>query len=310
MAGAIYFDLGRASWLGTLFSLLWVAVVCVAYLIWHPVWQPFFALLAIFSVFLLWWFSQQPSNDRLWNANFAQLAHFNLDGDTVTAANVRNTEYVSLSSFEPHFETRTYQLSQLVGVDAAIVYWGSPWLCHPMLIFNFGEAGRLCMSIEVRYRVHQKYSFLRSLYRQQEIIYVVSDERDAILKRTKYSHNHDVYLYHLCAEPEEIRKVFLEYVMSTNDLVQSPRWYHGLTTNCTTSIYRQRSHQVEWDWRWLFNGRLDEMIYDHGRLDTTMPFEELKKLSRVNDFANQAPRENFGDYIRERLAGYTSKQGY
>ena len=204
------------------------------------------------------------------------LPSITIEGEQVTIHNVRNTEYRTLEDFTPHYETRSYRLSHLQGIDAAVIYWGSKWISHPMLIFDFGEDGRVCFSIEVRYRIGQKYGFLRTLYRQQEIIYLISDERDAILKRTKYSKNHDVYLYHLKASPEEIQKVFLEYVVSTNDLAECPRWYNGLTTNCTTSIYRQRADQVEWDWRWLFNGRLDQMIYDHGRLNTNYPFRRTQ----------------------------------
>jgi hypothetical protein len=303
-AGAIYFDVGRGRWFAWPLTLLWIVAIVAAYLFWEPMWQSYVGLLAVFAGFLGWWLSQQPSNLREWNPNFALLPRFEIDGNAITVHDVRNTVYRAHDDFTPHYETRVYDLSNLRGIDAAITYWGSPWLCHPMLIFDFGEDGRLCMSIEVRYRIGQKYGFLRSLYRQQEIMYVVSDERDAILKRSKHSENHDVYLYRLQAEKEETIKVFFEYVVIANKLRDKPRWYHGLTTNCTTSIYRQRTREVQWDWRWLFNGKLDEMIYDRGRLDNSVPFAELKGQSKVNEIANCAPAEGFGDFIRHQLPKY------
>ena len=307
-AGALYFDVGRASRLAGLLVLFWVAAVIGVFILWQPVWKPFLLMIVFWSVFLLWWFSQQPSNERDWNPNCSTPARFDLDGDLITIENVRNTEYRTLDDFTSRYETRTYRLSHLSGVDVAITYWGSSWLCHPLLIFTFddqaGEENRICFSIEVRYRVGQQYSFLRSLYRQQEIMYVVSDERDAILRRSKFSENHDVYLYRLFGEAEEIRKVFLEYVASTNGLTDNPRWYHGLTTNCTVSIYRQRTRQVDWDWRWLFNGKLDEMLYERERLDARLPFEELKQNSLVNEIANRAPSNDFGNFIRRELPAY------
>ncbi len=307
IAGALYFDVGRGRWFAWPLVCLWVGLVACGFAVWTPLWKPWLALVLFLAVFLRWWFSQQPRHDRNWNPNFAVLPRFEMNGDVVTAYNVRHTEYQSAEDFTPHYETRQYRLANLVGLDAVVIYWGSPWLCHPLLIFDFGTAGRLCISIEVRYRVGQRYGFLRSLYRQQEIIYVVSDERDAILKRSKHSKNHDVYLYRLAAEPQEIAKVFLEYIVSANQLVEQPYWYHGLTTNCTTSIYRQRAGEIEWDWRWLFNGQLDKMLYDHGRLDHRMPFAELKQLSRVNQIANRAPREGFGETVRRELPGYLLK---
>ena len=302
--GAIYFDVARTRWYAWPLILLTATCCGAMFVFWRPVWQPLFAVLAAVLLFLRWWFSQQPSNHRDWDPNYAVLPKFVIDGDAVQVQNVRNTVYRTAEDFTPQFETRDYCLSQLNGVDGIIVYWGSPFLCHPMLVFDFGKQGRLCMSIEVRYRRHQDYNFWRSLYRQQEIIYVASDERDAILKRSKYLDDHDVYLYRLQVDPEEVRKVFLEYVVSANALHDQPRWYHGITTNCTTSIYRQRSRKIDWDWRWLFNGKLDEMIYDHDRLDRSVPFAELKQKSEITQLANEAPAEGFGDYVRSRLPLY------
>lgn len=303
-AGAIFYDLGGGKMLGWVLMIAWLTAVVAAFACLQALWQPFLLLLIVFGFFISWWRSQKPSHHRNWNPNFAVLPRIAIEGDSVTVQNVRNTEYRTLEDFSPRYETRQYRLSRLVGIDAIVVYWGSAWISHPMLIFDFGEDGRICFSIEVRYRQGQKYGFLRSLYRQQEIVYLISDERDAILKRSKYSKNHDVYLYRLKAAPEEIQRVFLEYVVSTNDLADSPRWYNGLTTNCTTSIYRQRADQVEWDWRWLFNGRLDQMIYEHGRLNAELPFEELRQKSWVNDIANNADAEDFGDQIRRELSAY------
>jgi len=306
-AGALFYDVCRASKFAWSLVFLWLASVSCLFLVWQPLWKPFLLTLSVFGLFLLWWRSQKPSNHRNWNSNFSNLARIEIEGDAVTIHNVRNTEYRSLQDFTTHYETRTKRLSNLVGVDVVITYWGSSWICHPMLVFDFGPEGRICISIEVRYRQDQKYGFLPSLYRQQEICYVFCDERDAILKRSKYSENHDVYLYRLSAENDEIQKVFLEYVVSANDLAERPRWYNGLTTNCTTSIYRQRAREVDWDWRWLFNGQLDQMIYDRGRLDTSLPFEELKQKSWVNEIANHAPAENFGDTLRRELSVYQTK---
>lgn len=306
-SGALYYDVGRASKFAWVLVCLWATAVFVVFIIWQPLWKPFLLVLIISGLLLWWWFSQKPSNDRNWNPNFIKLAHIDLEGDTVTIHNVRDTEYRSLQDFTTQYGTRNLHLSNLVGIDVIITYWGPSWICHPMLVFDFGREGRICISIEVRYRQGQDYSFLPSLYRQQEICYVFCEERDAVLRRSRYSEKHDVYLYQLVAEKDEIQTVFLEYVVSANQLAEAPCWYNGLTANCTTSIYRQRSRQVDWDWRWLFNGQLDQMLYDRERLDQSMPFKELKKESWANEIANRAPQENFGDYIRNELPAYVQK---
>jgi hypothetical protein len=186
-------------------------------------------------------------------------------------------------------------------VDVIFFDWGDGLRGHPALVFDFGRDGRICMSIEARITKGQKYSVFRSLYRQQELIFVAADERDVILRRTKYSQGQWAYLYHLNSSVEELKRVFLDYVNTIDQLYESPRWYHVLFTNCTTSFYKLPSTRVRWDWRVIANARLDRALYKDGRLDRTLPFKELRRLAYLNDIANTAPSAGFGDHIRREL---------
>jgi hypothetical protein len=82
-------------------------------------------------------------------------------------------------------------------------------------------------------------------------------------------------------------------------LRDTPRWYHGLCANCTTS-YQPRS-RFRIDWRVLVNGRLDQALYEDGRLDRSLPFDDLRKLAGLNTIASSAPEKGFGDHIRREL---------
>jgi len=307
IAGALFYDVGHASKPAWILVFLWIATVVTVFAVWHPVWKPFLLVLIFFALFLVWWFSQQPSNDRNWKPGTAVLASIEICGDKVTIENVRNAEIHDSDDADPHYETRCFHLSRLCGLDSMVCFWGSPWMSHPLFVFDFGLDGRICFSIEVRYRQGQKYNLLSSLYRQQELIYHVCDERDVLLRRTKSSQHQDVYLYKINAAESEILRFFLEYTEQVNDLIKRPRWYHGLTTNCTTSIYAQRANQMAWDWRLLFNGNLDQMLYDRQRLDQSLPFETLKQNSWTNEIANRAPQENFGNFLRDELSAYQPK---
>jgi hypothetical protein len=306
-AGAIYFDASQASRKGGVLALAWVVLALGAFVFWQPFWKPFLLLVLFEGVFMWWWFSQQPSHLREWDGNFDRMPRIAMDGDIITIEGIRNTEYQSNGDSTPQYQTRNYHLSKLRGVDLLILSWGSPWMCHPMFVFDFGPDGRVCISIEVRYRVGQKYSLLRSLYRQQELMFVVSDERDAILRRTKWLQGHDLYLYRVQSDALALRRFFFEYANSINSLAAQPRWYHGLTTNCTTSIYAQGRGHIKWDRRMLFNGALDRLMYDRQLLDQDLPFETLREQSWLNDVANAAPAEGFGDHIRRNLPGYRQR---
>jgi len=303
-AGAIFYDVGSGGASGVVLAAAWIALVLAAFFFLKPPWKPLVLLLIVFAFFSIWWFSQEPSQHRNWDPHCTSLSHITLEGDAITIKNVRNSEYHAIGDSTPRYETRDYRLSQLHGVDVLILNWGSPWMSHPMFVFDFGPDGRICISIEVRYRVGQEFSLLRSLYRQQELIYIVSDERDAILRRTKYLEGHNLHLYRLLADALVVRQFFLEYANTINALAQTPRWYHGLTTNCSTSIYAQGRGRMRWDWRMLFNGTLDRLMYDRKLLEQGLPFEQLKELSLINEIANQAPSGGFGDYLRQKLPGY------
>ncbi len=80
----------------------------------------------LFLVLLGWWLSIPPSNDRDWQRDVAELATATIDGDRVTIHNLRNFEYHSSDDYTEQWETRTYDLSRIVGVDIYFFFWGSP----------------------------------------------------------------------------------------------------------------------------------------------------------------------------------------
>jgi len=168
-------------------------------------------------------------------------------------------------------------------------------------VFDFGPDGRVCVSIEVRYQRGQKYLPLRSLYRYYELIFLVADERDAVLRRTKYGPGQEAHLYRLATTAEELRATFLDYVDAINAIYRTPRWYHGLVTNCTTAFYQLPSRRWRWDWRVLANAHLDKALYAAGRLDRSVSFPALRRAAYLNEVANAAPTDGFGDHVRREL---------
>jgi uncharacterized protein DUF4105 len=300
--GAIYFDFPAA---GPFAAILFVFVLLAAIVF---VRGKVLKLAVVFGAFVLvaaWWLTLKPSNDRRWQPDVAQLAWAEINGDLVTIHNVRNCDYRTDTDFTTQWETRTVYLSEITGMDVAIMYWGSPWMAHPIVSFRFADALPLCFSIETRKTMGQEYSALRGLYRQYTLIYIVADERDSIRVRSKYRHGEDAYLYRTLASPAQARARFLEYVNATNTLRDQPRWYNALTNNCTTNIRTQRSmdQRASWDWRMLVNGKSDELLYEHHLIATGgLPFSELKRRSQINKRASDADQDpDFSRLIREGL---------
>ena len=138
-------------------------------------------------------------------------------------------------------------------------------------------------------------------------MYVVADERDVLRLRTSFRQGEDVYLYRTTATPADARQRFLEYLRALNHLYDHPRWYNALTTNCTTTVRTQReaSRRMAWDWRFLVNGKGDELMFERGVLKTDgLSFAELKKLAHINEAAVSAGDSNeFSSLIRLNRPG-------
>lgn len=288
--GAFYFDFpwpaGRSSAAVCLALLLSFAVIFV-----RGSWRKIGSVVAVSAAVLGWWLMLTPLTDRKWQPDVARTASAEFRGDEVTFHNVRNCDYRSDTDFTPRWETRTVRLSKLTGIDMAINYWGSPYMAHPIISFQFADAPPLCFSIETRKEVGESYSALGGIYRQYELIYIVADERDVVRVRTNFRKGEDVYLYRLKITPDNARGRFLDYVTALNQLHAKPRWYHAVTTNCTTSIRNQRdpARRNSWDWRILVNGKADEMLYQRGALHTGgLAFADLKSRSRINAAASAA----------------------
>ncbi len=304
VCGALYFDVGRQSCFGILWMVVWGVFVIMVNVFVQPIFYAVLCFTLVFALILVWWFSQRPSNERDWEPNFSKLCRIKIDGDNVVVKNVRNSYYRSREDYDVNHETRDYRLSELSAAEVLILFWGSSWMSHPMVIFDFGNDRHLCISVEVRYRRGQTYNIFKSLFRQYEIMYVVSDERDAILMRTKFGENQDCYLYRLQLDRESVLQLFREYVGTINRLADSPEWYHGLTDNCTTAIAKQRTEKVDLDVRLFLNGKLDKLLYDRGRLHCQLPFEDLKRQSLINQIANEATNLEFSKMIRRDLPGF------
>ena len=303
--GAVWFDapFGNANkFIAGLLALASVAALVFV----RPFWRKVGVSALLFGGVLAWWMTLSPTNDSDWQPDVAQKAWADIQGDEVTFHNVRNCDYRTETEYTPHWETRTVRISQITGIDLAIDYWGSPWIAHPIVSFQFTDAPPLCFSIETRRKLGQTYSAIEGLYRQFELIYIVADERDVIRVRTNYR-DEDIYLYHTTISPARARERFLEYIHSLNALRNKPRWYNAITTNCTTSIRTQHppKERIPWDWRILLNGKCDELMYErHFIVIDGLPFAELKSRSLIDTrarAANDSP--DFSQLIRVGLPG-------
>jgi len=268
------------------------------------------AYLLGFCIVLAWWLTLKPSNDANWQPDVDRTAWGDIAGDRVTIHNLRNCDYRTENDYSDCWSDRTLYLSQIRAADLFLTNWGIRFASHPIISFQFGDDEHVAFSIEARYKAGQAYSTVLGCFRQYELIFVTADERDLIRLRTNFRKDEEVSMYRLQGTPEVARAMFLTYVTYLNSLKDHPEWYNEVTRNCTTTIERQLAAHVNnpqsWNYQFLLNGTLDELLYDRGRLVTGgLSFPELKEREHINAVARAANRSpDFSALIRAGRVGF------
>ncbi|MEM1209553.1 MAG: DUF4105 domain-containing protein, partial [Planctomycetota bacterium] len=261
---------------------------------WHTWWPERFVLAAWLSV-LLWLAVRSPSHDRAFRVDISVLPELSIADDTVHVTRLRNFERFADGTFEPRWEDRKYTLSKLRGVDMIVEPFAlTELVAHTMLSFDFGDEGRLVLSIEARMETGETYGPVAGALRQFELGYFFIDERDALTVRGAKP-GQALYAYPIRADPEHVQAVFRRVVAEANEILNEPRWYHIILDNCTTvwvrAVQRVRGEPFRLHRDIVLNGRIARGLHGIGVIDTDLPFEQAREKFRIDD----AVREHFDD---------------
>jgi hypothetical protein len=304
-AGAIYYSPLAPPPLRAPAAVTFLTATLCAFVFW-PWRRAVKVFLVAFAVLVALFFRLPASNDRDWQPEVAVTPWAEIKGDLVTIHGVRNFDYRTETDFTPRWEDRTYDLRALDSADIIAVYWAGKAIAHVMVSFGFAGKDYVAVSIETRKEKGEGYSTLAGFFRNYELYYVVADERDVIRVRSNYREPQEqVYIYRTRGPQRNIKRVFLDYLKTMNEMRERPRFYNTLTTNCTTSILthtRLNPESPPLSWKILLSGYVPDYLYELGRIDTSMPFAELEKVSLVNPRAHAADKDpDFSQRIREGL---------
>ncbi|ADJ22176.1 conserved hypothetical protein [Hyphomicrobium denitrificans ATCC 51888] len=303
---AIHFSNLPTAWLRSALAIAFAAFAIWALWLSRPRHTILFA--ALFLGVVAWWISISPSHDRNWRPEVAVMPRATIDGDRVRITGVRNFDYRSRDDFTVRYEEREVLLSHLTGIDFYVSYWAEGWVGHTFLSFIFDNAPPLSISIETRPEVGEGFDPIASLFKQFELIYVVADEHDLVGLRVNHRQE-TVYLYRLNTSADDARRLLMIYLKRINELADRPEFYHLLSNSCTINIIRYANaagRKGRFDIRHLLNGLIDSYLYHSGRIDTTLPFDELRRRSLINAAAQAADgAPDFSDRIRASLPTIT-----
>jgi hypothetical protein len=300
---AIYYS--NLPWAGLRLAL---AIAFAAFAVWaiwlSPQRRMSVALIVLYLGVVAWWMSISPSHDRQWRPEVAVMPRAFIEGDRVRLMGVRNFEYRSLDDFTVRYEEREVWLSHLTALDFYVSYWSEGPVGHTFLSFIFDNVPPLSISIETRPEVGEGFAPVASLFKQFELIYVVGDERDLVGVRANHRHE-TVYLYRLNTSADDARRLLLVYLARINELADRPEFYHLLGNSCTINIIRYANaagRAGKFEISHLLNGLIASYLYDSGRVDTSLPLDELRRRSLINEAAREANgAPDFSERIRASL---------
>jgi hypothetical protein len=244
-------------------------------------------LAAAYAGLLIWWIGLSPSNDRDWADDVAQMVHGTVNGDRVTLQNVRNFAWRSESDYTPRWETRSYDLGRLTSLDMIVSYWSHRTIAHMLISFGFEDGAHVVFSVEVRREKSQSFSEIGGFFKEFELCIIAADERDIVRLRTNVRCE-DTFLFRLKMPVAAMRSLLLAYVEEANALARIPRFYHTITGNCTTLVWRMLKRIVQplpFSYRVLLSGYLPEYVYEVGALDRRYPIEALRTLGYISERA-------------------------
>jgi hypothetical protein len=266
------------------------------------------AYLTLVITWFFWYGNIQASNDRNWQKDVAVLSYATQKNNLIYVHNIRNFKYFSEENYEVSYYDETFDIDKLDGIDFIATHWMGPNVAHTFLSFSFSDNKHLAISIEARKEVGESYSMIRGFFKDNELYYVVADERDLIGLRTNIRKNppEHVYMYQINAKQEDIKKVFLNYIKKINTLKNTPEFYNTLTTNCTTSIWNNSLvdySNMKFNWEILVSGYTVNYLYENGLLKTyNLSFKELQKKAYINPLVEDKTIDiSYSSKIRQKI---------
>jgi hypothetical protein len=195
-----------------------------------------------------------PSNDRDWERDMAVTTETIINGNLITIKGVRDAKYRTSDDYDLSYLTNTYNVNKLEKAYFFTNPFGS-LSAHTMLGFEFSDGQKVVLSVEIRREKGEVFSGYKGVLRAYELIYVWGTEDDLIKLRTNIRENDGTYMYPLKMSTENIRKLFVEAALRTNELKYKPEFYNTITNNCTTNLavllQKVYNKPIIVDWRYL-----------------------------------------------------------
>lgn len=217
-----------------------------------------------------------PSLERSWDADVRVLAdvEFREDG-RVALSGIRDWSYRGDSVVSRRYFDAVYDPTSITGAWLYEQELGlGGWIAHTFLVFEFdtpsADARRLGLSVETRREEGETYSLVRGMLNSFEVTHIWATEQDLVTRRVDHL-DYPLTRYPVSVEPHVLADVFVAFLRETAALASSPRWYHTIRSNCTSSLIRyvnqERPGAIPGHYSSVLTGLADSHLAALGYLD-------------------------------------------
>lgn len=250
-------------------------------------------LVAFFALYrLVTFLLKKPTGIGEWSPDQALLSWVDVSEKSITIHNIRNCVYRTEKDYDVHYYDKTFSLEDIRGVDFIVEpFMKLKGVAHTFVSFLFSDGSYVAVSVEIRKRKGEHFSATKGFFKHFELMYVFADERDIIAMRACYRRD-QVYLYHINTTQEKAQQMFLSMAARANKLKEKPEFYDTISNTCTTNIADHANsvtpNRVPMNHKVFAPSFSDELAYDIGLIDNSLPFAETKKRALINTRADAA----------------------
>lgn len=306
---AIYYHEFLPRWLGLIFAIAFVAGIAAVLVKLKKVIVARAIVAGMILLVYLTWIWITPRTDRVWLDQHQRFATISIQENRVSITGLRHTKYVTEQNYKTEYESFDFDLNRIRSVWFFVQRFTSlKSLGHTFLSFEIDtDSGRrfISVSAEIRCEPNEGYGPIRGMFKQYELIYIISDERDALGYRTHIRPKDRVWMYRCNATPEQAQQMFRDIAQRNHQLQIQPEFYHTLLNNCTNNIVTHANRLAEqpasyFDLKIILPGYSAKPAYKLGLIgEPGESFAELQKRSRVDEIARSIDLdENFSVNVR------------
>ena len=171
----------------------------------------------------------RPGNERV--------AHATVNGHEVTIHNYRDSIYSADGSAETRWTTETFDVRDITNVWVYFTHFSSVnGVAHSEVGFEFADGRCALASFEIRPLAGQRFDIIKGMRQTLEITLRWASEREMLTRRFLQESKSRMYMFEADITHSLAIQLFGAFVDRTNELHETPEWYHTTRKNCASSI--------------------------------------------------------------------------